>query len=1149
MDFRALGLRRVAAALGGLFIKNEATGTGWERVLTTSDSISSSVEGTAVLSTGETGGNKYLREDGDGTCSWQAGGAGANQLTDLSDVNTAGVTNRYVLVADGVDYESRALLEADISDLGAYITGYTVTEGDVTAHQAALSITESQISDLGTYLTSLTPWTENVAGGGFNLSGVGDITATGTGTFGTYNYFQDQAVSGVITNPPTAGDEITNSIVLNDRNGVWAADFSFYGDSTLVIGSWVIGGNVNIFGTYGYSDPTWLSDVVMDYDGANRTLLMGNWLELDCSTVLTGTEDNYVLTYDHASGQAQFEAAAGGGASQLSDLSDVNTSTATDKNVLVADGVDFESRPLVEADISDLGTYLTAAADETVTGQWTFPEIISGDHIRPVNNSAFLTGTGYHVLNTGLVISGADSGNIMVRGRYFANNNTVDNARQGSFNVSLRLLTGGEPDNPQVEFTGDYFEYGISSKVARVARRDSDGTLAIFFRDAADLSANMTYIIDDIWNNTSGAAYFDSTMIDLATLTATTGYSDVDAAMNVEDRDLYAGSQIGLNTFNGDSAVFGISNTNGGGTTNSVSFHMQATDGFDGVGSTMDQGVVLTAAMNATNATQDLIISLPANDQGDTPTERYRFSDDKFSTLLDVEAGNLNVTDWDTAFGWGDHAGLYSLLAHTHELDELDATAITDGYVLTADGAGNAVWEAASGGGATQLSDLTDVNTSTVTNRNVLVADGVDFESRALVEADISDLGTYLLDTTDTFTGLLTVNGGVAVTASGTGVLSLTHTGTADLTLAKSGSGDTVISHSGAGTILIDGIDFPVQAPLWNTAYGWGDHSVAGYLTAIEGTAVDATAVTDGHVLTADGAGNSVWEAPAAGSETNDLTAAVTWANIPIANVPTGTTGSTVALGNHTHVAADVTDFDTEVANNTAVAANTAKVTNATHTGDVTGDTVLTIAAGAVDLAMLANGTDGELITWDAAGAPAAVAVGTATHVLTSNGAGAAPTFQAAAGGSSFNKNIGMFTRTSSQNITTSSATISWNTEDADPDGNWANSSGVLTSTDAGWYHIDVNVPMNDDGATGGTRTRANLWIEQDGGTGTWVEAGVRTATYVRESAGGGTGISVGGMFELSAGEAIRARIRQNVNTDTSTVADETTLNLFRVSE
>lgn len=35
-----------------------------------------------------------------------------------------------------------------------YITGYTVTESDVTTHQAALSITESQISDFGTYATT-----------------------------------------------------------------------------------------------------------------------------------------------------------------------------------------------------------------------------------------------------------------------------------------------------------------------------------------------------------------------------------------------------------------------------------------------------------------------------------------------------------------------------------------------------------------------------------------------------------------------------------------------------------------------------------------------------------------------------------------------------------------------------------------------------------------------------------------------------------------------------------------------------------------------------------------------------------------------------------------------------------------------------------
>jgi hypothetical protein len=41
------------------------------------------------------------------------------------------------------------------SETGIFITGYTVTEADVTGHQAALTITESQISDLGSYLTGV----------------------------------------------------------------------------------------------------------------------------------------------------------------------------------------------------------------------------------------------------------------------------------------------------------------------------------------------------------------------------------------------------------------------------------------------------------------------------------------------------------------------------------------------------------------------------------------------------------------------------------------------------------------------------------------------------------------------------------------------------------------------------------------------------------------------------------------------------------------------------------------------------------------------------------------------------------------------------------------------------------------------------------
>lgn len=68
---------------------------------------------------------------------------------------------------------------------------------------------------------------------------------------------------------------------------------------------------------------------------------------------------------------------AGGGASQLSDLSDVNTSTATNKNVLVADGVDWESRALVEADISDLGNYIESGSAE----HDNFSDFVANEHI------------------------------------------------------------------------------------------------------------------------------------------------------------------------------------------------------------------------------------------------------------------------------------------------------------------------------------------------------------------------------------------------------------------------------------------------------------------------------------------------------------------------------------------------------------------------------------------------------------------------------------------------------------------------------------------------------------------------------------------------------------------------------------------------
>jgi hypothetical protein len=53
-----------------------------------------------------------------------------------------------------------------------YITDYTVTEADVTQHQAALSITESQISDLGSYITATS--TDTLTNKTFDANGTGN---------------------------------------------------------------------------------------------------------------------------------------------------------------------------------------------------------------------------------------------------------------------------------------------------------------------------------------------------------------------------------------------------------------------------------------------------------------------------------------------------------------------------------------------------------------------------------------------------------------------------------------------------------------------------------------------------------------------------------------------------------------------------------------------------------------------------------------------------------------------------------------------------------------------------------------------------------------------------------------------------------------
>jgi len=88
-----------------------------------------------------------------------------------------------------------------------------------------------------------------------------------------------------------------------------------------------------------------------------------------------------------------------------------------------------------------------------------------------------------------------------------------------------------------------------------------------------------------------------------------------------------------------------------------------------------------------------------------------------------------------------------------------------------------------------------------------------------------------------------------------------------------------------------------------------------------------------------------------------------------------------------TFLASQISNFDVAVAANAAVVLNTAKITNATHTGDVTGETLLTIKDGAVSTLKIANDAVTTIKMVDAAVSTAKIADGAVSTIKIADGA------------------------------------------------------------------------------------------------------------------------------------------------------------------
>lgn len=222
-----------------------------------------------------------------------------------------------------------------------YITDYTVTQGDVTAHQSALSITESQISDLGSYLTSESDTLDSVTGRNStttNNISVGGITAT---SLNTHTIPSGTGTLAKTSDIPTDNSQLTNGAGYLTDYTVTQSDVTAHQAALSITES-----QISDLGTYLTAESDTLDSVTGRSNSTTNGISVGS---LNTHTIPSGT-GTLALTSDIPTNNNQLT----NGAGYLTDY------TVTQGDVTAHQA----ALSITESQISDLGAYLTAETND-----------------------------------------------------------------------------------------------------------------------------------------------------------------------------------------------------------------------------------------------------------------------------------------------------------------------------------------------------------------------------------------------------------------------------------------------------------------------------------------------------------------------------------------------------------------------------------------------------------------------------------------------------------------------------------------------------------------------------------------------------------------------------------------------------------------
>ena len=221
-----------------------------------------------------------------------------------------------------------------------------------------------------------------------------------------------------------------------------------------------------------------------------------------------------------------------------------------------------------------------------------------------------------------------------------------------------------------------------------------------------------------------------------------------------------------------------------------------------------------------------------------------------FATTTALSTAVANSSNWDTAYGWGNHATQGYLTSETSHADVVIDGDFTSSGLMTTDGVGgysvttnnSSNWNTAYGWGDHSTAGYL---TSETSHADVVV-DG-DFASAGLMTTDGS--GGYSV-TVNNATNWNTAYGWGDHSTAGYLTAETSH---ADVVVDGDFTANGLLKRTGAGTYT----SVTDNSSNWDTAYGWGDHSTAGYLTS---QTSHADVVVDGDftsagLMTTDGSG------------------------------------------------------------------------------------------------------------------------------------------------------------------------------------------------------------------------------------------------------------------------------------------------------